>query len=444
LYEYKIIHQTRIMKNIILLSSFILLMLAAGSCVKKENSPTPNNQYHREYFSATFNNYFLPNETGIMLFLSDSAGNLLAQADLNGITHVYLRPENGGLFPEHLTETLVYKGPVVDGKVTIFLYSYLQILPASWNWTTFESVDKGTVGLSFNNIPSHTGFILSSYYQWMHSDTLNPSLYLDLGRDPDNIYMAINTITTGFRYKWITNVSNTHTYSVDLSNTTPTLNKTIPVPPTMNCSYQLSGYLPAGEHAKGLYPLDFGELSGSNTDSVTLHFPATLFADFQFFINTADPSDPHKQWYQYNFGLIPDRIDHLNGDITIVNSAPGSFQVSTTGTFDRVGSTWKCDPIGPNRYQWTVFGSPAATTFRFPSLPAELESQFVGLVTDSLKLSSVEIKDFAGLNSYDNLIKSMFVSGEYIANLVPQYSGLIYNVTPEKSGIRKNKREKDF
>ena len=431
------------MKYILLLISAITILLVADSCMKRDSVNHADDPNHRDYFSARFDNYFLPGETGLMIFLSDQSGNLLAKANLVGNNSVTLTPAAGTLFPDHLMETLVYKGPVVDGKSTIYLFSYLQVLPASWIWTTFESDSVGSANLNFLNIPSQTSYIISSNFQFISGDVLPSSVKVKLGKSPDNIYIFLNTASNGYRYKWFTGVGKNSSYQVDLSSTDLTLKKTIPIPPTLNCSYRLSGYLPSGEHAKGLYTMDYGYQVGTYTDSITLHYPSTIFSDFQFYINTIDLSDPHKQWYQYDFGTIPDRIDQLDGNIVVLDSTPSHFLVQPSGTFDRLGSSWECNPIGSYRYQWNVYGSPTATSFKFPILPADLAAKFTGFSIESLKLSSVEIKDFSGLSSYDDLIKSMFVSGKYIANFVPKYSGLIYHIIPPKSANKPN-REKSF
>jgi hypothetical protein len=421
------------MKKKILLISSIAILLGTGSCVKTTPDTYFNDLSHRGSFSAEFDNYFSPGETGIMIFLSDLSGNLLAEANLAGKTSVYLYPPSGTLFPELMVETLVYKGPATGGKSTVYLYTYLKILPADWIWTTFINDSVGFTNLHFSGIPSQTAFGISSNFQWIHGDTLPPVLTIGLGRDPDNVYVMLNTGTTGYRYKWLTGLNVMNNYPVNLASMDLPLHKTIPIPLTSTLSYRLSGYLPGGEHAKGLYTLDYGDVTGTLTDSITLHYPETLFSDFQFYINTFDPSDPRKQWYQYDFGLIPNRIDHLAGNIVVLDSTPAHYQVQTSGTFDRLGSTWGCNPLGPYRYQWTVYGAPSSTSFKFPTLPADLASQFTGFSVDSLKLSSVEIKDFSGIDNYDDLIKSMFVSGKYIANIVPKYSGLIYYISPSKS-----------
>ncbi len=423
------------MKRTLLLTLTVAILLAAGSCVKNPND-SGYNQNHQGYFDARFANYFSPGETGLILFLSDMSGNLLAEKSLEGLEgdfYVYLTPSTGNLFPEQIVETLVYKGPVVDGKSTVYLYTYLQILPASWVWTTFHSDSIGFANLNFSNIPTQTAYSISSNHQWIHGDVMPNSQRVSLGKNPDNIYLLLNTATNGYRCKWITGVGNQNNYPVNLSTTDITLSKTIPIPLTSSFSYRLSGYLPSGDHANGLYTLDYGDETGTVADSITLHYPETVFSDFQFYINTIDPSDSRKQWYEYDFGTIPDRIDHLNGNIEVLDPTPAHFHVQASGIFDRLGSSWESDPIGPNRYQWIVYGSPTATSFKFPSLPADLAAKLTGFRTDSLKLTSVEIKDFSGISSYDDLIRKMFVSGNYIANIVPEYSGLIYHITPSKS-----------
>jgi hypothetical protein len=420
------------MKRTIQLISTLAILLVTGSCLKTDQNTYDSN--HRNYFSARFDNYFLPGETAIMIFLSDMSGNLLAEKSLSGNNSVYLSPAQGTSFPELIIETLVYKGPVIGDKSTVYLYSYLQVLPASWVWTTFQSGSMGSTNLNFSSIPPQTAYSISSNSQWLHGGVMPNSLPINLGKNPDNVYILLNTVTNGYRYKWLTGVGNQNSYPVNLSSTEAPLSKTIPIPLTWSLSYQLSGYLPAGEHAYGLYTLDYGDQAGTAADSVTLHYPSTVFSDFQFYINTIDPSDSHKQWYQYNFGTIPDGIEHLNGNIVVLDSTPAHNRFQVSGTFDRLGSTWESNPIGPNRYQWTVYGSPSATSFKFPTLPADLALQFTGFTVDSLRLSSVEIKDFSGITTYDDLIKKMFVSGKYIADLVPKYSGLIYHMTPSKSG----------
>ncbi|MCX6248223.1 MAG: hypothetical protein NTW10_10850 [Bacteroidetes bacterium] len=421
------------MKRVLLLIPVIAL-LGTSSCVKKKQ----NTYYTQNHFSATFDNYFNPGETGIMIFLSDLSGNLLAQASIEGQYHVNLYPAYGTSFPDLFVETLVYTGPESGGKSTVYLYSYLQVKAADWIWTTFESGNADTANLSFSGIPPQTGYSVSSKSQWIHGGVLPSSVAVNLWSIPDNIYILLNTSANGYRYKWLTGVGNSGNYPVNLSSTSAALTTTIPIPLTSSYYWQLSGYLPSGEHAKGYYTLDSGDHSGSYADSITLHYPETLFADYDFFINTIDPSDPHKEWYQYNFGTIPSRIDHLDGSITVLDSLPDHFRVQTTGTYDRLGSSWLYNPTGAYRYEWNVYGSPTATSFVFPKLPATLVTNFPGLNSDSLKLSSVEIKDFTGISSYADLIVKMFESGKYIANIVPKYSALVYHYSGSKTGIKRS------
>ena len=412
------------MKPKILTILTVALLLGSSSCIRKE-STQPVDYNHRDYFSARFENYFSPGETGIMIFLSDQNGNLLSEKWINGQTSVTLYPQQGTLFPATITETLVYTSPGEGGKTMVHLYSYLQIMPASWIWKTFESVSTGSAILNFTNVPPLTAYSISSYSGWIHGDALSSAATINLGKDPDNIYLLMNTTGQGFRYKWLTGYSPSSQHTVDLSSMDTPLSKVIPIPGTSSLHYQLNGYLPSGEHAKGYYTVDYGGGTGTYMDSVVLHFPATIFNDFEFNINSIDPSDSHKQWYQYTFGTIPNSVGYLNGDISVLNSAPDNFHVQTSGTFDRLGSSWEANPIGPYRYQWTVYGAPTFTTFKFPVLPEDLAKVYTGFSADSLKLSSVEIKEFSQISSYYDLIQKMFVSGNYIANIVSGYSGLI-------------------
>jgi len=431
------------MKRTFLLISAVGILIGTGSCYKRIVDNPPPYSGHQDYFNARFNNYFSPGETGLRIFLSDVSGNLLAEASLEGENSAYLTPVNGTLFPDRLVETLVYKGPVSGGKSTVYLYTYLMISPADWTWTTFESDSTGSANLHFSNIPALTAYGISSKFHWIHGDVMPASVSIGLGKNPDNVYILLNTATSGTRYKWLTGVGNGNNYPVDLSSTDPTLSKTIPMPAAWNLSYRLSGYLPSGEHSKGLYTLDYGDKTGTYTDSITLHYPETLFADFEFYINALDPSNPRKQWYQYQFGTIPDRTDHLAGNIVVLDSTPAHYRVQTSGTFERLGSTWECNPVGPYRYQWTVYGPPSSTSFAFPDLPVDLANSFTGFNISSLKLSSAEIKEFSGITSYDDLISKMFVSGNYIANIVPEYSGMIYYMSTAKKG-NKPAGEKEF
>ncbi|MCX6243235.1 MAG: hypothetical protein NTU98_00895 [Bacteroidetes bacterium] len=412
------------MKSKILTVLTVALLLGSSSCIKR-NTTTVNDYNHRNYFSARFENYFSPGETGIMIFLSDQNGNLLSEEWINGQTSVTLYPQQGTLFPTTLTETLVYTSPGEGGKTMVHLYSYLQVMPDSWIWKTFESATTGSAILTFGNVPPHTAYSISSYSGWNHGDALSSAASIYLGKDPDNIYLLLNTTAQGYRYKWLTGIEPSAQQWVDLSSMETPISKVIPIPGTLNLNYQLNGYLPSGEHAKGYYTVDYGGETGTYTDSVVLHFPATIFNDFEFNINTIDPSDSHKQWYQYTFGTIPNSVSYLNGDVSVLNSAPDNFHVQVSGSFDRLGSSWEANPIGPYRYQWTVYGAPTATTFKFPALPDDLVKIYAGFIADSLKLSSVEIKDFSQVSSYYDLIRKMFVSGNYIANIVPGYSGLI-------------------
>jgi hypothetical protein len=426
------------MKSKIVMCLTLALLLGSFSCMKRTTAPV-NDYDHRNYFSARFENYFSPGETGIMIFLSDQNGNLLSEKWINGQTSVTLYPLQGFLFPATITETLVYTSPGEDGKTIVHLYSYLQIMPASWIWKTFESATTGQAILNSTHVPAHTAYSISSYYAWIHGAALSSSETIKLGKDPDNIYFLMNTADQGFRYKWLTGAEPGNQYPVDLSSMETPLSRVIPVPGSSKLSYQLNGYLPSGEHAKGYYTVDYGEEKGTYTDSVTLHFPESIFNDFEFNINSIDPSDSSKQWYTYTFGTIPASISHLDGDISVTDPASDHFRLQTTGTFDRLGSSWEANPIGPYRYQWTVYGAPTVTTFTFPVLPDDLAMVYTGFSADSLKLSSVEIKEFSQISSYHDLIEKMFVSGNYIANIVPGYSGLIRYMPASKKASHPGK-----
>jgi hypothetical protein len=70
------------MKRTIILISTVAILLIAASCIKRNSNSSLDD--HRNYFSARFDNYFSPGETGLMIFLSDLSGNLLAEASLEG------------------------------------------------------------------------------------------------------------------------------------------------------------------------------------------------------------------------------------------------------------------------------------------------------------------------------------------------------------------------
>ncbi len=64
------------------------------------------------------------------------------------------------------------------------------------------------------------------------------------------------------------------------------------------------------------------------------------------------------------------------------------------------------------------------TTLGFPSIPGDLQNKYPGFTVDSLRLDNAGIWDYSTIISYDDYIRKVFISGNYIANIVSQYSGL--------------------
>jgi hypothetical protein len=192
-------------------------------------------------------------------------------------------------------------------------------------------------------------------------------------------------------------------------------------------TYRLSGYLPAGEHSTGLYTLDHSDYTGGYVNNLTLHYPPSLFTDYQLYIYYHDKLEPQKEWYTYTFGAIPASVSKIDGNIQIVDSTVKNFHATATGTFDRMASNWVFDPAGAStyRYEWHIFSKSSQGPLVFPLLPPDVAATLQGFTTDSLKLSNAEIKDFDRIYSYSDYIYKVFNEGKYIANIVGQYSGLV-------------------
>jgi hypothetical protein len=132
-----------------------------------------------------------------------------------------------------------------------------------------------------------------------------------------------------------------------------------------------------------------------------------------------------KDWYQRTFGDIPESVEKINADISVVKSDPLDFEVSTSGVFDQCFVQF--DDSLSNSY-WTFYVNPNISSGSILIMPSSVYAEYPELSGAYFKMRSVGVSDYLCVDSYQEWLELYFSTDGYYGDFCPEYRSVGYRV----------------
>jgi len=385
-----------------ILSFIILALLFGTACKKKQDDPaTPEKQ---ALMTINFQGDFINPKLKAIVFVSDMAGNALADTTVTGNPSVVLYAKTAATPPYQVT-IVKWEPDMHNFLVTMMTYQY--VMPGEWTIYGKRRVSDGDVAISLKNIPPHTGPILYSGSGYSNH-TFATSGTFQLYKSPDELYVRINT-ASGPMIKWTYGLSAGASLDVDLSSMDEAEKKTITLPVmAQDFNARIYGY--HDTDYTSVLPVMTDEVLGDGTsvDKVVVSYPADAFISFQTRIEMIESWTSLLTYIFSSDGAIPETFVKTGAMITDIQTTGNKVGFKTTGSFTVTTATWTFLDAGNLAFEWTVYGPDTISSVTLPVLPGALTSMFPTLSPDSLHLRHFELTDHQGISSYPDYLHAIF------------------------------------
>ncbi len=392
--------------------------LGYGSSVQTVTTPT-------YLFKANFQNGWIDSWEKAFIYISDLNGNVWGESEITSSTQTvtFDIPSEFMLYPEYISVTTVVKGDNIHIETNL-----KNPIGSTWTYKVYpedqQSSYQGDVTMNFSNVPEHTGFVVSSLWNYQTStsrEIYNPYIY-EIYKSPVDVYVKIDINNSNPKYLWLNNASPGE-YSVDMNNLQDPQTATITYPSETNgIRGWLYGYPIAGDRYQGSYCVDRQSLIGISAQEIDLVYPSDRFTDFCTSIYEYDISDNYNYWRQTTFGDIPEFFEQINADFAYINTTPENFSIQTSGSFDEIFSTWLEYDIGMDAYiYWDVYGPSDLNTYQLPTFSSKVSEYLVNVNVSDFELQLAEITDYFQIDTYQQLQDIYFSESDYLFNVIPGY-----------------------
>jgi hypothetical protein len=362
-------------------------------------------------------NYYYYDELPVVadgiIFFSDLNGNLINDTTWNGNTTFDWNWTNGlGEIPGNVSITFVipiYSFDSVGNEyiLDIILYTYLDINPSAWSiedlppyWPEYTD----PVTLEFENVPDHTGYLVSGFFGSSNSGEIiySPVELTYLRTNPDDLFIVLNTVENGPRYKWYNNVFGGNSYTVDLSSLSPMQSTTITYPNVDNINYSIYGFLSDNVHWTERYKINGNYITPVDTvNSIVTVYYSEDFVKFRSFLYMYGDDSYNTSYRNSMIGPIPSEFQQINADFEYISYDYNNYSISTSGTFDVIYSYWRGGL--DNNSTWYVYGPPELTDYKLPDLPNSAQ-QIYGINKSSFSCISTYLRQYPNLNGYEGFV----------------------------------------
>jgi len=414
------------MKKIVYLFSIICVTFIISCQSKTTEEDTPD-----FLFEATFVNNWLPSTSDAFLFISDESGNLIAEQEITGDgTYTFDLLEERDSEYDKLIISTIEIDRYYEYNYYVYMYSYGDI-EVGENYTfirTYHSRDGiGSIEISFENIPIHNGYLLSTFWDYRSSSSnslnTNSSYFMDLYLEPDFLYLWLNTDELGSLYTIVDPVNIGDSFTVDLENLQIPENQTITFIPIGNFgALLLNGYNEDGNYHSGYHRImQKFSLDQGNGEFVTT-IPTNTFSDFRSSITLYEDDcnwPLYDCYYHTRYGNIPTEFKMIQADLEILDFDNQAVEISTSGDFDLVRSNWFYEEDNINIY-WYISDHQDQTNFQIPELPTALTSEFAQITQISFSLYYVSVDDYTELDNYKDYLEIKFKSDNYFNDQVKE------------------------
>jgi len=376
-------------------------------------------------FQANFTNDWLCADCGEgIIFFSETDGTFITMATWTGNASFDIPvPEGLSSVPDKFSVTTI-----TGGGTYAYLYTNLNIpIGSTWTWGNDNPEpdydNQITAEFDFQNIPNHSGYILSSIWTYgaSNSGTLSSPYNFNFYESPVDIYLKLNTEGSDPQFLWVNDVTG-GTEQVDLSNLSATESQTIDLQGnSVGFRKYLYGYPTAGSRYSRRYTLDYGYSYDTTVAEIKVYYPPSTFSDYRTSQYFYDSDNNSEFWYQSVYGDIPNTFDKIDADFDFISTTPTNFQISTTSSnFDQITSRWTQSGYD-NYYYWRFYGPSDLTDYSFPSLPNSFLQQYTDFNIESFELSNADLVDHSELDSYEDILNILFNSSDNFYDVVNDF-----------------------
>ena len=408
----------------------ILPLLIWVSC--DEESPE---EIETNLITATFKNGFCPPDFKSFLVVSDEDGEILADTSFQGDVSFNLRTDENVNAPDKINITLIKMAEWGELAVT----TNLSIDKGSnWTWGNpyhDEPESKGSSYYTFSNVSENnvSRVVLSSKgfdYRGTVNNTSSTYSLNHYHATEDVSIMAYKLDGTAI-YTILEDVQIEQTYNVDLSTFLPATYKIITNSTGEECdNITLHGYdtddsfIGYNKHRftdRGYYE---GQNWNGNGDFFVNYPPE--YSKFGTHITVGQYwVVGEKDWYQRTFGDIPESVEKINADISVIKSDPLEFEVSTNGIFDMWYISFN-DSISNG--SWTFYGDPNISSGSILVMPSSVYAEYPELSGAYYKMRSVRVTDYLCVDSYQEWLELYFSTDGYYGDFCPEFRSVGYRV----------------
>jgi|TARA_B110001454_G_scaffold95206_1_gene90384 hypothetical protein len=408
----------------------ILPLLIWVSC--EEESPE---EIETNLITATFKNGFCLPDFNSFLVVSDEDGEILADTSFQGDVSFNLRTDENVNAPDKINITLIR----MTEWGTLAVTTNLSIdKGANWTWDNpyhDEPESQGSSYYTFSNVSENnvSRVVLSSkgfYYRTTVDNTSSTYSLNHYHTTEDVSIMAYKEDGTAI-YTILEDVQIEQTYNVDLSTFLPATYKIITNSTGEECdNITLHGYdaddsvIRYNRHRF----TDRGYVDGGGWNAngdCFVNYPSE-FSKFGTHITVGQYAVVgEKDWYQRTFGDIPESVEKINADISVVKSDPLDFEVSTSGVFDQCFVQF--DDSLSNSY-WTFYVNPNISSGSILIMPSSVYAEYPELSGAYFKMRSVGVSDYLCVDSYQEWLELYFSTDGYYGDFCPEYRSVGYRV----------------
>jgi hypothetical protein len=417
------------MKNLQLL---IIPLLVFISCEETEETDVDLGDYH--LFTASFEEGEFADDVTSFIFISDGDGNVLADSGFIGAASFELFADTSlSPPPDKIGVTTV----TIVGN-TYGIVTNLGIDKGSeWTWYNpyYEPESQGSSYYTFSNVSENnvSRVVLSSsgFSYRTTVDNTSSTYSLDHYHTTEDVsIMAYKEDGTAI-YTILEDVEIDQTYNIDLSTFLPATYKIITNSTGEECDdITLYGYdaddsvIRYNRHRftdRGYYE---GQGWNENRDFFVNYPPE--FSKFGTYITVGQYYVVgEKYWLQRRFGDIPESVEKINADISVIKSDPLDFEVSTNGVFDQWSVSFN-DSISNGN--WAFYVNPNISSGSIPIIPSSVYAEYPELSGASFKMRSVGAIDYLCVDSYQEWLELYFSTDGYYGDFCPEYRSVGYRV----------------
>jgi len=378
------------------------LLLISISCKKKQDdTPVPDKQM---LMTINFTNNFINPKLGAIVFVSDAAGNSLADTSITGNPRLVLSTSETVTPPYQVT--IATWDPYMHNFL-VNINTYTHVLPAEWTIRGNRLISTGDASYRLTNVPQHSDLILNSSSGYSNLTFANAGS-LPVYKSPDSLYVKLNG-SAGPMYKWKTGLVAGASLEIDLSTMNMAGTHTISLPVmAQDFLARVSGYNDTSDYSALMVTTDEVLGDGTAKDKIVVSYPPSAFVNFHTYLELVENWDSASTYTYSKFGPLPDEFIKTGAVISGIHPSVGSVLFSVSGSYTETKATWHFQDADYLAFAWTVHGPDTVTSMTLPVLPKSMAAMFPTLSLDSMRLIQMEQSWYPATASFRSYLDVLF------------------------------------